>query len=309
MSLGRQIFLGASRNRWLAERFMRRPFARRAVKRFMPGEELADALSAARDLVPLKIGAIVTRLGETLTGDSETDAVRDHYDEAFRLIDAQQLPVVVSVKPTQLGLDQSFDVCLANLNTLAQRAVATKSQLWIDMEDSSYVDRTLDLYRRVKAKYEPVGLAMQAYLRRTPADLESLMGVRPIIRLVKGAYAELPHVAFPVKKDVDLAYTSLAERLLSAAAGGGALPIFGTHDMHIIEHLRSRASQLKVKAGGYEIHMLYGIRMMEQKRLAASGESVRCLISYGSQWFPWYMRRLAERPANAWFVVRSAFMR
>lgn len=288
---------------------MRRPFARRAVKRFMPGEELADALGATRELAPQRIGTIITRLGETLTGASQADAVRDHYLEAFGLIERDKLPAVVSVKPTQLGLDQSFDVCLANLNTLAARASATKSQLWIDMEDSSYVDRTLDLYRKVKSKYEPVGLAMQAYLRRTPQDVEALMDVKPIIRLVKGAYAEPAHVAFPAKKDVDIAYTSIAERLLTASAENKALPIFGTHDMHIVNHLISRAQQLKVKPGGYEVHMLYGIRMAEQKRLAAAGESVRCLISYGSQWFPWYMRRLAERPANAWFVVRSAFMR
>jgi proline dehydrogenase len=309
MPFGRAIFLRASKSRWLAERFMRRPFAKRAVKKFMPGEELADALQASRELVPFKMGTIITRLGESLTGESQADSVRDHYMQAYDLIAKDKLPVVVSVKPTQLGLDHSFDTCLAHLNTLAQKAVATNSQLWIDMEDSSYVDRTLDLYRRVKAKYEPVGLAMQAYLMRNEEDVRKLLDVKPIIRLVKGAYAEPPNVAYPSKKDVDLKYVSVGEQLLQAAAKGQAHPIFGTHDMTIISHLISRAGALGVKPGQYEIHMLYGIRMGEQKRLASEGHAVRCLISYGEKWFPWYMRRLAERPANVWFVARSMFMK
>jgi proline dehydrogenase len=309
MSIPRKVLLAASKNRWLAERFMRRPFARRAVKRFMPGEELTDALAATKELVPTRIGTIITRLGESLTGESQADAVRDHYLGAFDLIWRDRLPVVVSVKPTQLGLDLSFDACLANLNRLAAKAVETNSQLWIDMEDSSYVDRTLDLYRRVKAKYQPVGLAMQAYLKRTPQDLEKLMDLKPIIRLVKGAYAEPPHVAFPLKKDVDLQYVALCERMLDAASRGEMLPIFGTHDLSIVQFAVKRAAELKLKPGAFEIHMLYGIRMQEQKRLAAEGHAVRCLISYGAQWFPWYMRRLAERPANVGFVIKSMFMR
>jgi proline dehydrogenase len=307
MAFGRGIFLRASKSRWLAEKFMRRPFARRAVRKFMPGEELSDALQAARELAPRKIGVIITRLGESLTGESQADAVRDHYLGAYDTIAREKLPVVVSVKPTQLGLDHSFDTCLAHLDTLAAKAVATKSELWIDMEDSSYVDRTLDLYRRIKSKYAPVGLAMQAYLLRTEEDVQKLLDVKPIIRLVKGAYAEPPHVAYPSKRDVDLKYVSIGERLLDAASKGQAHPIFGTHDLTIVHHLIKRAGQIGLKPGQYEIHMLYGIRMGEQERLAAEGHAVRCLISYGAQWFPWYMRRLAERPANVGFVVRSMF--
>jgi len=288
---------------------MRRPFARRAVKKFMPGEEISDALAAARELAPAKIGVIITRLGESLTGESQADAVRDHYLEAFDTISREALPVVVSVKPTQLGLDLSFDACLAHLEVLAARAVQANSQLWIDMEDSSYVDRTLDLYRRVKSRFAPVGLALQAYLRRTPRDLEALMDLKPIIRLVKGAYAEPPQLAFPAKSDVDHAYLEIAERLLQAASSGVALPILGTHDLGILQRLIRRAHQLELAYTAYEIHMLYGIRMQEQRRLAAEGHAVRCLISYGAQWFPWYMRRLAERPANVWFVARSLLVR
>ena len=309
MAIARKAFLAASRNKWLAEKFMRRPFARRAVRKFMPGEELADALAAAKMLAHDRIGTIITRLGETLTGESQADAVRDHYLGAFDDIQRQGLPSVISVKPTQLGLDHSMDGCRAHLDVLARKAVAANSQLWIDMEDSSYVDRTLTLYRELKSKYAPVGIAIQAYLRRTPQDIEGLLDVNPMIRLVKGAYLEPPHVAYPAKRDVDLQYASLGERLLEASRDGRALPIFGTHDMTIVRHLVARGSALKLAKNQYEVHMLYGIRASDQRSLASEGHVVRCLISYGSQWFPWYMRRLAERPANVWFVMRTAFSR
>ena len=288
---------------------MRRPFARRAVRKFMPGEELSDALEAAKTLAPARIGTIVTRLGETLTGESQADAVRDHYLGAFDDIRRAGLPTVVSVKPTQLGLDHSMDACRQHLDVLARKAVETDSQLWIDMEDSGYVDRTLALYRELKSKYAPIGIAIQSYLRRTPQDIQNLLDLHPMIRLVKGAYLEPPHVAFPSKRDVDLQYASLGERLLEAARDGRALPIFGTHDMTIVRHLVSRAAALKLSKHQFEVHMLYGIRSSDQRALASEGHAVRCLISYGNQWFPWYMRRLAERPANVWFVMRTAFAR
>jgi proline dehydrogenase len=309
MSIARSILLRASRSKFLAERFMRRPFARRAVRRFMPGEELGDALDAGRELQAAGIGSLVTRLGETLTGDSQADAVRDHYLGAYGEIRQRGLDTSISAKPTQLGLDLSFDSCVRHFEQLAARAQETQSELWIDMEDSSYVDRTLEIYRRLKGRYQNVGLAIQAYLRRTPADIDALLPIKPMIRLVKGAYAEPPHIAFPAKRDVDLQYVAVAERLLEAAARGGAMPIFGTHDMSIVRHVNTRADALKLPKTAYEIHMLYGIRVGEQRQLAADGRTVKCLISYGSQWFPWYMRRLAERPANLGFVVRSMFAR
>jgi proline dehydrogenase len=231
--------------------------------------------------------------------------VRDHYLGVFDAVAARQLTAWPSVKPTQLGLDLSFDACLVHLDALATRAGALGSLLWIDMEDSSYVDRTIDLFRRLRDKHERIGLALQAYLRRTPADLQALLPLRPVIRLVKGAYAEPEHVAFPAKRDVDPAYYELGVKLLEAAAGGGAFPVFGTHDVPLVTRLASRAAQLGVQDGRYEIHMLYGIRSADQRALAAQGRAVKVLISYGSAWFPWYMRRLAERPANVWFAVRS----
>ena len=304
-SLARTALLRMSKSRWLSDKVMTRPFAKKAVKRFMPGEELSDALDAAGVLAKDRLGTVLTKLGENLTSQNDADAVRDHYLDVIEQIAARKLNGHVSVKPTQLGLDFSQSRCTAHLEALAQKAEAHRVYFWLDMEDSSYVDRTLELYRELRSRHERVGLAMQAYLRRTPSDLAALLPVRPTVRLVKGAYAEAAHVAFPAKRDTDLAYFDLGVELLNAAAKGQALPIFGTHDMGLVERLVSKASTLRVPADGYEIHMLYGIRMAEQRTLAAQGRTVKTLISYGSSWFPWYMRRLAERPANVWFVVKS----
>lgn len=305
MSLARSALLAVSRNQWLAGQVTGRDFARRAVRRFMPGETLDAALDAAAALAGSGCGTVVTHLGENLTSLAEADAVREHYLGVFDRIAERRLVCSPSVKPTQLGLDLSFEACLANLAKLAARADAAGSLLWMDMEDASYVHRTLDLFRRLRERHQKVGLCLQAYLRRTPADLDALVPLRPTIRLVKGAYAEAAHVAFPAKRDVDAAYFRLGERLLELASRGAALPVFGTHDMRLVERLTARAKELKVADGAWEIHMLYGIRSADQRALAAEGRAVKVLISYGSAWFPWYVRRLAERPANVWFVVRS----
>lgn len=305
MSVARSMLLAASRSPFLADQMMRRSFARRAVKRFMPGETIEAALDAAKPLADAGLGTVVTQLGENLTSLGEADAVRAHYLRVFDLVAQRGLPSWPSVKPTQLGLDLSFDACLAHLEVLAARADADRSLLWIDMEDSSYVDRTLDLFRNLRAKHERVGLALQAYLRRTPADLATLLPLRPVIRLVKGAYAEPADRAFPDKRDTDAAFYALGSDLLAAAANGGAFPIIGSHDIPLVQRLAARADELGVKNGDWEIHMLYGIRMADQRALAGAGRKVRTLISYGRSWFPWYMRRLAERPANVWFVVKS----
>ncbi|MBK7836061.1 MAG: proline dehydrogenase family protein [Gemmatimonadetes bacterium] len=308
MSLARNALLRASKSQWLASQMTQRAFARRAVKRFMPGEKLSDALDAAQTLSPARIGTIITRLGETLTGERNTDEVRDHYLSALGEIVRRKLPTQVSVKPTQLGLDLSVDECVRQIAPIAAAAAAEGQLLWIDMEDSSYVDRTLELYEKLKAANDKVGLCLQSYLFRTPKDLQRLLAIKPAIRMVKGAYAEPASVAFPAKSDTDAQYLSLGVTLLKAAKQGGAFPVFGTHDMSLIQQLVAKAAELGVAPGKFEIHMLYGIRSAEQRALAAQGHAVRCLISYGNNWFPWYMRRLAERPANVWFVVRSAFM-
>jgi len=273
----------------------------------MPGERMEDALAAGVEIAASGRGLLYTRLGEALTAPHEADEVRDHYLGLFDAIKARGLPAQVSVKPTQLGIDLSLDACAAHCVTLAQRAEATGSALWLDMEDSSYVDRTLELYAAIKTHHARAGIALQAYLRRTPADVQRLLPLSPVIRLVKGAYAEPPELAFPAKRDTDAAYEAISGTMLEAAAAGRCTPILGTHDMPLVDRIRARAKALGVPPGRYEIHMLYGIREREQRRLRAAGESVSTLVSYGESWYRWYMRRLAERPANVWFVVRSMF--
>jgi len=306
MGIGRSLLLAAAKSPTLNSFALKSRIVRRATRAFMPGERMEDALTAGTQIASDGRGLLYTRLGEALTERAESVAVRDHYLGLFDAIKARALPGHVSVKPTQLGLDLSMDDCRAHCVALAARAEATGSTLWIDMEDSSYVDRTLELYEAVKAVHSRAGLALQAYLFRTPDDVRRLLPVKPVIRLVKGAYAEPASVAFPVKQDTDAAYEALATLMLEATLQGQCKLILGTHDLPLIERIRAKARALGVKAGQYEIHMLYGIREGEQQQLRAAGESVSTLISYGEAWYRWYMRRLAERPANVWFVVRSA---
>ena len=304
VSLTRRLLLRASRSAWLARTLRRRAFFRRAVRRFLPGEHVGAALDTAAALARDEIGSVLTQLGEQVTNRDEAAGVRDQYLRLFDEIRSRDLPAEISVKLTHLGLDVNPKACLQDLLALAARAAAAKSFLWIDMEESRYVDATLELYRAVRAARPDVGVCLQAYLRRTPADLEGLLPLAPAIRVVKGAYNEPPDVAFPKKRDVDAAYAVLAGRLLERAAAGAARVVLGTHDLDLIERLQARALALGVTGGGYEVHMLYGIRAAAQRALAQQGVAVRVLISYGTHWFPWYMRRLAERPANVWFVMR-----
>jgi len=304
MSLSRRLLLRASRSAWLARQLSQRAFFRRATRRFMPGEDLGAALAAAADLAREGLGSVLTQLGEQVTTREEAAGVRDHYLRVLEEIRQRQLPTEISVKLTHLGLDLNPKACLQDLLALAARAAAVGSFLWIDMEESRYVDPTLELFQAVRAAHAGVGVCLQAYLRRTPADLEALLPLAPAIRLVKGAYNEPPDVALPKKRDVDGAYAVLAGRLLQRAAQGEARAVFGTHDLGLLARLRQRALALGAAPGVYEVHMLYGIRAAEQRALHSEGVPVRVLVSYGTHWFPWYMRRLAERPANVWFVVR-----
>ena len=305
MSVARRILLRASRSAWLARQLRDRAFFRRAVRRFMPGEALSAALEAAADLAAQGIGSVLTQLGEQVATRGEAARVRDHYLDVLAQVRERRLPCELSVKLTHLGLDVDRAACRADLEALAQGAADAESFLWIDMEESRYVDATLEMFRSVRAAYSRVGVCLQAYLRRTPADLDALLALAPAIRLVKGAYNEPAALAYTVKRDVDSAYLTLAERLLDRAARAQARPVFGTHDMRLVQQIRERATALHVAPGSYEVHMLYGIRASDQRALAREGVRVRVLISYGTHWFPWYMRRLAERPANVWFVVRN----
>ncbi|MBI3449673.1 MAG: proline dehydrogenase family protein [Acidobacteria bacterium] len=310
MGLFRSALLAGSRSVWLRERAVKLGFVRRAVSRFMPGETLDDALGAARALASRKLSVVLTCLGENVTSLAETDGVARHYLEAMEAARAAGLDVELSVKLTQLGLDLDAGLALTHVDRIAARAAELRQRLWIDMEDSRYTERTLDLYRKLRKARPNAGLCLQSYLRRTAADLESLIPLGSAIRLVKGAYNEPPDIAFPVKRDVDESYFALSKRLLSEEARrAGCYAAFGTHDRDLIRRIEEEAARVKAPREAFEFELLYGIQTGEQARLAGSGTRVRVLISYGSFWFPWYMRRLAERPANVLFVARQMFGR
>ncbi|MGH7700567.1 MAG: proline dehydrogenase family protein [Gemmatimonadales bacterium] len=304
MQVARRAFLRASRSEWLARQLKERGFLRRAARRFLPGEDAQAALGEAASLARAGIAGVLTQLGEQVTSHAEADGVRDHYLEVLDQIRARDLPAEISVKLTHLGIDAHQEACYARLRTVVERAARTGSFVWVDMEESRYVDATLQLYRRARAEHRNVGVCLQAYLRRTPEDLDSLLRLSPAIRLVKGAYNEPATVALPRKADVDRQYVALAARLL-AGVRHGTRAVFGTHDLRIVAAIAEDATARGVRPDAYEIHMLYGIRVRDQRALAARGHKMGVLISYGTAWFAWYMRRLAERPANVWFVLRS----
>lgn len=275
----------------------------------MPGERAEDALDAAAELQREGLSAVLTQLGENVTQPEEADRVADHYMGVLDRIEARGLDVEISVKPTQLGLDVDADRTLRHMDLLAERSKALDRWLWIDMESSPYVDPTLELYRALRQRHANLGVCLQAYLYRTANDLAALLPLRPGIRLVKGAYSEPEEIAYPQKRDVDESFMRLAETLLDAQRREGIRAVFATHDLALVAGIRERAEETRIDDGGLEFQMLYGIRPDEQRRLAAEGCRTGVLISYGEAWFPWYMRRLAERPANVWFVVRSVLSR
>jgi len=308
MSVMRRTLLAASTNAWLRDHVTKWGFVRKSVTRFMPGEQVEDALAAAKEQQALGINTIFTRLGENLTREEEFEEVTQHYLEVIDKIANAGLDAHISIKPTQLGLDLDRGLCERNMDRLIERAEQRGNFVWIDMEGSSYVDPTIALFTRARARTTRVGIAIQAYLYRTPKDIEALVPLGPAIRIVKGAYLEPPNVAYPKKSDVDEAFYMLCTRLMAPdAQKAGALLHIATHDVALADRLMAFIKQQNVPTSAYEFAMLYGIQRNQQLRLARAGMRLRVLISYGEYWFPWYMRRLAERPANVWFVVRTMF--
>ena len=308
MGLVRSAFLAGSQSRWLRERAVNYRFVRRAVSRFMPGEDMEAALAATQALKASGIGSVLTYLGENLERAEEAEQVTRHYLDVLARVKRASLGAEISIKLTQLGLDLGPAACEAAVMTLVERARADGTWVWIDMESSAYTNVTLDIYRRARARFPNVGVCVQAYLRRTEQDLKSLIPLGGGLRLVKGAYREPPDKAFPKKRDVDANYFALAGRLLGREARqAGVRAIFGTHDSALIRRIEDLGRAEALQPQDLEFQMLYGIQREEQVRLAARGYRFRVLISYGDAWFPWYMRRLAERPANVLFVLRHVF--
>jgi proline dehydrogenase len=301
----RRVFLWAARNRWLRERLPKLRFMRRAVRRFMPGETLADALAAALPLQAAGIATLYTRLGENLEHVDEADEVAAHYIDAIDRIVAAGITGEISVKPTQLGLDLDPELCFGHLSRIAEHAAAAGSYLWIDMEGSAYTDATIALYERLRTVQPRTGICLQAYLRRTAADIERLRPLDPAVRLVKGAYDEKESIAYRNRRNVDSNFVGLAVSFLIDGRGRSIRLGLGTHDVALIEQIAEQVKAAGIGRDGFEVEMLYGVRTDQQFRLAKAGYRVQTLIAYGEHWYPWYMRRLAERPANVWFVMRQ----
>ena len=306
MHVLRTLLLAGSESPWVREQAMRSAFVRRSVSRFMPGERIDDALSAARELQALGMPTILTNLGENVRDAAEADAVAAHYLDVLDRVRASGLAAQISVKLTQLGLDLSVEICRRHLVRLVAHAQHTGNMVWIDMEGTPYVDRTIDLYRAARADFRNVGVCLQAYLYRTPQLLDALIPLGPAIRIVKGAYKEPATLAFPDKAQVDEQFYQLCLRLVAPdSQAAGAFLGVGTHDAELIARLQAYMATQQVPRDRYEFEMLFGIRRDLQAQLTRAGARVRVLVSYGEYWFPWYMRRLAERPANLWFVAKS----
>lgn len=303
----RSALLWASTQPTLARKLPRYGFVRRAVKRFMPGELADDALREGRRLRDAGIPTLVTCLGENVTTAAEAAAVVDEYARLAEAIRAAGLDMELSVKLTHLGLDQGVKVAADNLARLAD---AADGVVWVDMEASAYVDRTLDCWREARAGHDNVGICLQAYLHRTEGDFEEILPETPHVRLVKGAYMEPPDIAMARKSTVDEAFRKLASRMLrERLAGRMGRPAIATHDSRLVGDAKRIAFEIGLAKEAWEIDMLYGIAESSQAALVRSGVPLRVLVSYGTHWFPWYMRRLAERPANVGFVLRQMVSR
>ncbi len=279
--------------------------ARRLSTRFVAGETLDDALAVARKLNAEGITVTLDHLGESVSTLDEAAEARDVY---LRTLDAIHLKAIqgnVSLKLTQFGLDLSGEQCLANVDRLVRRAAEIGSFVRVDMESSAYTDRTLDLVHTLHGRHGAVGVVIQSYLHRSQADIEKLCGARIRVRLCKGAYLEPAAVAFPRKSDVDKSYLDLSRYLLE----NGVYPAVATHDEAVIRQTCRFVADQQIPLDSFEFQMLYGIRRDVQRRLVAEGYRVRLYVPFGKAWYPYYMRRLAERPANVFFMLRNIFRR
>jgi proline dehydrogenase len=292
---------------WLSERrgvfnFVRRNgVARKFASRFVAGETIDEGVEAARELARREITSSLDLLGESVTAEAEAVAARDQYLTMLDRMAAAGVEVNVSVKLTQMGLDIAEDLCQANMVRILEKARMLGGFVRLDMEGSDYTQRTLDFFTgRLFPDYgKHCGVVIQSMLRRSAGDIEALITLGARVRLCKGAYLESEDVAFPDKADVDRNYLALMERLLAA----GNYPGLATHDERIIAHARRFVEAQKIPPGRFEFQMLYGVRRDLQERLRRAGYGMRVYIPFGTQWYPYLMRRLAERPANIAFIL------
>jgi proline dehydrogenase len=299
--LSRGFFLWASRRRSLARLATAIPFTRAMVRRFVAGDRLDDALAVLEGLREHGLTWTVDVLGESVSSREMAVASADSYVETLDALAARGLEANVSLKLTQMGLDIDRGLCVENVGRVVERARQIGAFVRIDMEDHTKTQVTLDIVRELHERHSEVGAVIQSYLRRSEADIEMLNRHRIRVRLCKGAYDEPVTVAHRAKEDVDRSYMELTEQLLLE----GRYPALATHDEAMIEHALSVAERNGIAPDRYEFQMLYGVRRDLQERLISIGQTVRVYVPYGTQWYPYYMRRLAERPANVLFILGS----
>jgi len=308
MSLSRTVLLWASESPWMRKNVPSWGFVKSAVKKFMPGEKVEDALNAAKIFQDKTIPTIFTKLGENITDLSEGLIVRDHYSKLIDKIAERNIDIEISLKLTQLGFDLSFDETYERFKAITKKVKEKLGNIiWIDMEGSAYTQKTIEFYKKIRSEYDNVGLCLQAYLYSIEKDVDDLLKLNPHIRLVKGAYKEPHEIAFPKKNDVDQSFLEISKKLMLAAKEKNIRVAFGTHDEDLIYAIIKESKSIGVQKNKIEFQMLYGIKPNFQNELVKLGYKLKVLISYGDFWYPWYMRRLAERPSNVWFVLKNIF--
>ena len=301
----RSLLLRLSESKRLAPLMMSNGVSRRVARRFVAGEKLDEALEAAKEVNRALQLASLDLLGENVSDEAGARRAADEYIAIFDRIAQEHLDANVSLKLTQLGLDLSEDLCRELLEKIAAHAATQSNFVRVDMEGSAYTQRTVELVKRVRSEYSNVGTVMQAYLYRTEQDVQDLLAVGCRLRLCKGAYQEPPEVAYPKKADVDANYVKLMRILLASGIYHG----IATHDPAMIRATLDFVREKDMKRDRFEFQMLYGIRTDLQQKLVRDGYRVRVYIPFGVDWFPYFMRRLAERPANVTFFLRNLLPR
>lgn len=297
----RNTLLSLSRQTWLRDWMQHSPTAQKLTNRFVAGHTLDEALGVCRQLHDRGIFASLDHLGENVTSLEEGRKCRDAYLRALSGLADYHIGGTVSIKLTQMGLDISEGHCRENVRSLAVRAKELGTRIEIDMESAEYTDRTLAIVRDQHRDTGNVRAVIQAYLRRSESDIDLLCREGIPVRLCKGAYFESPGVAFETKAEVDSNYRLLMRKLLK----DGVFPAIASHDEKLVKEAVSEAQSNGIKPDSFEFQMLFGIRRDLQRELVASGFRLRVYVPYGDAWYPYFMRRLAERPANLWFVVRN----
>ena len=304
----RRLFLALSRSQGLREFVVRFPIARRMSRRFVAGETLEEAIEAVRRLNRKGLLATIDHLGESITSREEAREAAEEYLRALDGLAESGVDSGVSLKLTQMGLDIDQSFCQGNVAQIAEKAKGHGIFVRIDIEGSPHTERTFQVYGALRQRYDNVGIAIQSYLYRSEDDVRQMIPQGLNVRLCKGAYDEPPDIAFPDKKDVDANLIKLTEMLLTEEARkAGCYPALATHDEKIINWCKEHVQKEGIGKEEFEFQMLYGIRPQLQQELADQGYRVRAYVAYGNSWYPFFMRRLAERPANLFFPLRNLF--